>query len=112
VSYFSLQNWLMGPWLILTVCGVILLRRHRTSALALMAIGFAAALLAGVSGLVANYGLARLYQNGSMTAATVKPYGIALLFALYGRPEGALLGALGLLWHVLGASPNNRWRGP
>jgi hypothetical protein len=112
VSYFSLQNWLMGPWLILSVCGVLLFRRSRTPALALMVIGFAVALLAGVAQFVSNYGLSRLYQNGSMTAAAVKPYGLALLFALYGRPGGALVGALGLLWHVCGASPNNRWRGP
>jgi hypothetical protein len=113
VSYFSQQDWLMGPWLILAVCGVILFRRDRTPALALMIIGFTVALLAGIAQFVAYYEFSRLYQtSGSLTAADVKPYGLTLVLALYGRLGAPLVGALGLLWHLLGASPNNRWRGP
>ena len=112
MSYFSQQDWLMGPWLILAVCGVILFRRYRTPALALMVIGFTLALLAGLAQVVAYYEVSRLYQTGSLTTANVKPYGFTLVLALYGRLGAPLIGAVGLLWHVLGASPNNRWRGP
>jgi len=115
VSYLSQQDWLMVPWLILAVCGVILFRRHRTPALALMVIGFTVALLAGIAQFVAYYEFSKTYQtSGSLTGADVKPYASTLVLALYGRLGAPLVGAVGLLWHVLtlGASPNNRWRGP
>jgi hypothetical protein len=114
VSYFSQQDWLMGPWLILAVCGVILFRRHRSPASAVMVIGFTVALLAGIAQFVTYYEFSRLYQaSGSLTAADVKPYGFTFVLALYGRLGGPLVGAAGLLWHVLGASPNNQvWTPP
>ena len=115
MSYFVQQDWLMGPWLILSVCGVILFRRDRTPGSTLMLIGFTVALVAGIAQFVAYYEFSRRYQTtGSLTAADLMPYRSALVFARYGGPGGPLIGAVGLLWHVLShsASPNNRWRGP
>jgi hypothetical protein len=115
VSYFSQQDWLMGPWLVLAVCGVILFRRHRTAALALMVIGFSAALVAGIAQFVAYYELSHLYQTSRLlTAADVKPYGWTFVLARYGSLGGPWIAALGLLWHVLrhGPSPNNRLERP
>ena len=115
MPYFTVQDWLLGPALIFSACGIILFRRHRTPALALVAIGFTATLLAGVGHFIAYYEFSRLYQStGTLTATDVKPYGWTFVLARYGSIGGPWVAALGLLWHALrpGASPNNRWRGP
>ena len=102
MSYFTEQNWLIVPSLLLTVSGITLFRRDRTPASALVAIGFAAVLFAGISQAIAYYELSQLY-NGSRTlsAADVKPYGWALMLARWGRFGGAWVAGVGFLWHVL-----------
>jgi hypothetical protein len=105
----------IGPPLVLTVAGIALFRRSRTPGSALVAIGFAASLLAGIAHEFANYKLAYIYQAGRpLTVAELRLYGWCFLLDIYGSPTALCGAGAGLLWHVLGraASPNNRWRGP
>jgi len=112
VAYSALLVWFVGPSLMLTASGVILLRRNRTLASALVALGFAAVFIGGITNAFANYMAA--YHSSSSLAAAVP--GWVWASAGLGSYGGMWMASLGLLWELLGtrgaASPNNRSTGP
>jgi hypothetical protein len=108
VAYSALLVWFVGPSLLLTACGVVLFRRHRTLASALVAVGFAAVLIGGLTNAFANY--LAVYHSSAPLAAAVP--GWVWTLAGLGSYGGMWVAALGLLWEVLAkrsaASRNNR----
>jgi hypothetical protein len=112
VAYSALLVWFVGPSLLLTASGVVLFRRNRTLASALVALGFAAVLIGGMTNAFANY--LALYHASASAAARVP--GWVWTLAGLGSYGGMWIASLGLLWEVLGTrtavSPSNRWRAP
>jgi hypothetical protein len=112
VAYSALLVWFVGPSVVFTVAGVVIFRRNRTLASALVALGFVAVLIGGIANALTNY--LAIYRSAASAAAAV-PGWVWTLTGLcsYG---GMWIAALGLLWEVLGtrgaASPDNRRRGP
>lgn len=112
MAYSALLVWFVGPSVLFTVAGVVIFRRNRTPAAALVALGFATVFIGGIGNALTNY--LAIYQTAASAAAAV-PGWVWTLTGLcsYG---GMWIASLGLLWEVLGtrgaASPDNRWRGP
>jgi hypothetical protein len=114
--------WLIGPALILTVFGILLFRRSRTLASALVALGFAAVFISGIANALVSYEVSHIYYGSgsasekALTAVSVDLHGWFWLVARLFGPAGMWVASLSLLWHMLNtrgtASPNNRWRGP
>lgn len=112
MAYSALLVWFVGPSFLLTASGVVLFRRKRTLASAMVALGFVAVLIGGIANAFANY--LAVYHSSSSIAGAVPGWVWAL--AGLGSYGGMWIASLGLLWQVLGmpgaASPNDRWRGP
>jgi hypothetical protein len=112
VGYSALLVWFVGPSLLLTTSGVVLFRRHRSAASALVALGFAAVLIGSMTNAFANY--LAVYHSSAPFAATL-PGWIWTLAGL-GSYGGMWVASLGLLWEVSGKRgavfPNNRRSGP
>ena len=109
MAYSALLLWFVGPSLLLTASGVILLRRNRTLASALVALGFAAVFIGGITNALANYAAA--YHSSSSLAATVP--GWVWAAAGLGSYGGMWIASLGLLWELLGTrGATSRRRGP
>lgn len=112
MAYSALLVWFVGPSVLFTVAGLVIFRRNRTPAAALVALGFATVLIGGIANALTNY--LAIYHSAASAAAAV-PGWVWTLTGLcsYG---GMWIASLGLLWEVLGtrgaASPDNRWRGP
>jgi hypothetical protein len=111
VAYAALLVWFVGPSVLLTVSGVLIFRRNRTAASALVAFGFAAVLIGGMANALTNY--SAIYRSAASLAAAVPGWVWPLAgFCSYG---GLWLASIGLLWEVLGtrrsAATGNRWRG-
>ena len=112
MGYAALLVWFVGPSVLLAVSGVLIFRRNRTLASALVALGFAAVLIGGIANALTNY--AAIYRSAAPVAAAVPGW----LWPLAGLCSygGMWLGSLGLLWEVLGtrgaAPPGSRWRSP
>ena len=104
------------PYVALTVAGVLLWRRYRSTATSAVAMGFAVALLDQLIG-VASWIQFLIWSRIHSDSAIIIPHphlvgAISHAVALV----GLLAASAGLLWHVThadqSASPNNRWRGP
>jgi hypothetical protein len=117
VTYSALLVLLIGPSLVLTVFGILLFKRNRSLASALVALGFGAALISGIANAFASYDVSYVYRtSGALAAADVRFHGWVWNLARFSGIGGMWVASLSLLWHMMGsrggASPNNRWRGP
>ena len=109
MAYSAFLVWFVGPSVLLTASGVLLFRRNRTLASALVAIGFVAVLIGGMANALTNY-LAIYHSSTSLGAV---PRWIWTLAGL-GSYGCMWIASLGLLWEVSGtrraATPNARCR--
>jgi len=118
VSYSVLLVWLIGPALVLAAFGVILFRRERTLASALVALGFSAVVTGGVANALLSYDVSFMYggMDKAVFAVAVQLHGLPWALARLCGPAGMWVASLSLLWQMIdsrgAASPNNRWRGP
>jgi hypothetical protein len=119
VPYSVLLAWLVGPALILTVFGVVLVRRYRSLPSALVALGFAAVLVCGIFNVWISYEVSHVYghsSNAALALVSVQLHGPAWVLARLCGPLGMWTASLSLLWHIFSTrgavSPNHRWRGP
>jgi hypothetical protein len=112
VAYSALLVWFVGPSVLFTASGVVLFRRNRTVASALVALGFIAVLFGGMANALTNY-LATYHSSAPLAAAVP---GWVWTLAGVGSYGGMWIASLGLLWQVLGtraaASSDSRWRRP
>jgi cytochrome b subunit of formate dehydrogenase len=112
VTYSALLVWFVGPSVLFTASGIVLFRRSRSLASALVALGFAAVLIGATANALTNY--FAVHHWSAAFAATVP--GWVWTLAGLGSYGGMWIASLGLLWEVSGtrgaASPNNRWRSP
>ena len=119
VPYTVLLVWLVGPAIVLTIFGIVLFRRYRSLASALVALGFTAVFVSGLFNVMISYEVSHIYGYSSNLAAAsvyVQLHGPAWLLARLCGPLGMWVASLSLLWHMfstrVSASPNNRSRGP
>lgn len=111
MAYAAFLVWFVGPSVVFTAAGVVIFRRNRTPASALVALGFTAVLIGAVANALTNYWA--VYHSASAAAAVPRWVWTLTGLCSYG---GMWIASLGLLWEVLGrrgaASPGNRWGGP
>ena len=104
------------PYVALAVAGIVLFRRQRTAATALVAVGFIAVAASHLAAAFINYKYSYIYNTqGRVAAAEFHFEGWVWLSTYWGQIVGIWTAAAGLLWHTMvsaTASPNNRWRGP
>ena len=115
--YPVLLVWLIGPALVLTVFGVILLTRKRTLAATLVALGFAAVLIGGIGNALLSYDISFMYggMDKGAFAVAVQLHGLSWALARLCGPAGMWVASLSLLWQMIdspqAAFPDNRSRG-
>jgi hypothetical protein len=106
---YLLQNALIAmPDLALAIVGVVLFKRERSLATALVALGFGVVTASHVLGTL-------LGLDWADALAIIRLHGWVLKFNYWTVIASRWVAVGGLLWHTLQvntASPNNRWRGP
>ena len=112
---FTLMEVAHGlPYLLLTLGGILLWKRHASPPTTMITVGFSAALVSELVGLLQDFELqaaVSTYQ-GSTTFIVTHPHNVARLIHGAGL-LGLLAASLGLVWYARALpSPNNRWRGP
>ena len=99
----NLTLLILVPCAVLTAAGVLLWRRWRSAATAMIALGFAATFLSLASGLFATYRTHAVLKE--LTSAPHAQQDTFFIVAHYQRFAllgvlGMWVGALGTLWHV------------
>lgn len=119
MSFVVLQGVLTTvPFLALTVVGIILFRRERTLATALVALGFAIETAGRLYSAILGIVFAYTWKPGAVWSARGWAYTVfhwGTMLEHWALILGPWLAAAGLLWYTLGrasALPNLHWRRP
>ena len=92
---------LVGPYVLLLALGIVLLRRHRTTATALVTVGFAAVVLSLGASWFISFQSTTTQAQGGLAVRFGEIQRLISTIAGYAGTIGMWSGAIGLLWHGL-----------
>lgn len=103
MSYVALYVVLLiVPYIALAAVGIILFKRHRTVATALVALGFGAVALSHVAGAFFSFEFSYIYgSRGNLAGAVGKFHGWVWTTTYWANTLGIWVASMCLLWHTL-----------